>query len=159
MLLERARDRLGRDAVIHVQLFVDFGLHVDRARAAHHQTAEHRFVRVARHRDLVARIGGGHHHALIAAGRAVDQEERVVGAPRLGRQFLRLLDRLERLQQIVDARHRRQVDRANIVADELAKRQIHADALNVPRRMERQHARIDVIEQRLKIRRLGLIHC
>ncbi len=70
---------------------------------------------------------------------------------------LRLLDRLGGLKQVVDAGHRRQVDRADIVADELAKGEIHADALNVTRRVERQHAGVDVVEQRLKVRGLMLI--
>ena len=157
MFVERPRDGLGRDAVIHVQFFVDFGLHVDRLGTAHDQSAEHRLVRVARHGDLVARIARGHHHALIAAGRAVDQEKRVVGAPRLRRQLLRLFDRLGRLKQIVDPRHRREIDRADIVADEFAEGEVHPDALNVPRRVKRQDARIDVVEQRLKIRSLGLV--
>ena len=45
-----------------------------------------------------------------------------------------------------------------VVADELAERQVHADALHVPGRVKRQYAGVDVVEQRLKVRRLGLIH-
>ena len=157
MLFERLRDGLRRHAVVHVQLLVDLRLHVDRLRAAHHESAEHRLVRVARHGDLVAGIDGGHHHALIAAGRAVDQKEGVIGAVRLGGELLRFFDRFGRLQQVVDAGHRREVDRADVVADELAEREVHSDALDVAGRVKRDHARIDVVEQRLEVRRAVLI--
>ena len=44
----------------------------------------------------------------VTAGRTVDEKEGVVGAPSLGRELLRLLDRLGRLEQIVDPGDRRQ---------------------------------------------------
>ncbi len=81
----------------------------------------------------------------------------MIGAPRLCGELLRFLDRFGRLQQIVDARHRREIDRADIVADELAKRQVHSAALNVTRRVERQYARVDVVEQRLEVRGSRLV--
>ncbi len=107
MLLERARDGLGCNAMVHVQFFVHDRLHVDRLGAAHHQAAQHGFVRIARYRDLVARIERRHHHALVAAGGSIDQKERIVGAVRFGRELLRFLNGFERLQQVVDAGHRR----------------------------------------------------
>jgi hypothetical protein len=121
MIAKRLRDGFGRHAVVHPQLFVDLGMHIDGLRAAHNQSAEHRLVRVAGHGDLLTWVHRRHHHALIAASRTIDQEEGVVGAPGLSRELLRLFDRFGRLEQIVDARHRREVDRADIVADELAK--------------------------------------
>jgi hypothetical protein len=144
--------------VIHVQRFVYDGLHVDRMRAAHHQSAEHGLVRVARYGDLLARIHRGHHHALIAAGGSVDEKVTAIRAVGFGGKLLRFENGLRRLQQVVNARHRRKVYGADIVADEFAKSAIHADALLMARRMERNDACINVLEQGLKIWGSGLIH-
>ena len=43
------------------------------------------------------------------------------------------------------------------VADELPEGQVHSDALDVSRRVKRLNARVDVIEQRLKVRGLVLV--
>ena len=138
--------------MVHVQLFVDLGLHPNREAAAHDQPAHRALVRVARERDLLARIDGGHHHALVAAGRAVDQEVRVLGAERVGGQLLCLDQRPFGLQQVVEPADLGEVDRQHVVADEIAEGAIHPDALLVPGRVERDDAGIDVVQQHLEVR-------
>ena len=157
MRLERRAHGLRRDGVVHVQRFIDFRLHPNRVPAAHDQAAHRALVRVARERDLLAGIERGHHHALIAAGRAVDQEVRVLGAERVGGQLLRFDERPFGLQQVVEPADLRQVDREHVVADEVAKRALHPDALLVARRVERDDARIHVVEQDLEVRGARMI--
>ena len=158
MLDQRLLHGFGRHAVVHMQRLVNHGLHVNRLGTAHHEATQHGLVRVSRHGDLVTGIDRGHHHALVAAGRAVDQKVTAIGAVGFSRQLLRFEQRLGGLQQVVDPRHRREIDRQQVVADEFAERQIHADALFVAGRMKRNNARIDIVEQRLKVRSLRLVH-
>jgi hypothetical protein len=89
MRFEGCAHRLRRDGVVHVQVFIDFRLHPHRVAAAHDQAAHRALVRVTRDRDLLARIQRGHHHALVAAGRTVDQEVGMLSTERVGGQLLR----------------------------------------------------------------------
>ncbi len=155
--LERGAHFVRRDRVVHVQRLVDLGLHPHRRRARHDQAAHRALVRVARQRQLVARVERGHHHALVAAGRAVDQEERLLRAEALRGELLRVDQRLFGLQQVVEPADLGEVDRQHVVADEVAERALHPDPLLVARRVERDDARVDVVEQDLEVRRAGLI--
>jgi len=114
-------------------------------------------VGVARQQNLLAWIKGGHHHALIAARRSVDQEERLLGSETLRRQRLRFDQRPLGLQQVVEAPNLGQVDRQNVVADEIAEGAVHAQALFMARGVERDDACVNVVEQHLEVGRAGLV--
>ena len=157
LALDRRAHRRRGDRVIHVQRLVDLGLHPDGRGAGHDQAAHRALVRVARQRQLVARIERGHHHALVAAGRAVDQEERLLRAEALGGELLRFDQRLFGLQQVVEPADLGEVDRQHVVADEIAEGALHPDALLVPGRVERDDAGVDVVEQDLEVRRARLV--
>ena len=146
LFVEGASHRFGRDGVVHVQSLVHLGLHVHRQHTAHDEPAHHALVRVTGNRDFLAGIRRSHQHDLIAARRAVDEEEREVGAVRLGRQALRFVDRSARLQQVVEPANLRQVDRQHVLPDELAECGIHAMALHVPRRVKRHDTGVNIVE-------------
>jgi hypothetical protein len=114
-------------------------------------------VRVARDRDFLAGVERGHHHALIAAGRAVDQEVGVLGAERVGREFLRLDERSLGLQEIVQPADLREVDRQHVVADEVAEGAFHPDALFVAGRVERDNAGVHIVQEHLEVRGARMI--
>ena len=76
----------------------------------------------------------------------------MLGAERVGRQLLSLDQRTLRLEQVVEAADLREVDREHVVADEIAKCALHADALFVPGRVERNDAGVDVVQEHLEIR-------
>src|SRR5581483_6863909 len=97
------------------------------------------------------------HHALVAAGRAVDEEHRLLGPEARRREVLRFDQRLFRLQQIVEPANLRQVDREHVVADEVAEAALHPDPLVVAGRVKRDHAPVDVVEEDLEVRRARLI--
>ena len=76
----------------------------------------------------------------------------MLGAERVGRQLLRLDQRAFGLQEVVEPADLGEVDREHVVADEIAERALHPDALFVPRGMKRNDARVDVVQQHLEIR-------
>ena len=154
---DRRPHRLRRDRVVHVQRLVDLGLHPHRHRARHDEPAHRALVRVARQRELVARVERRHHHALVAAGGAVDQEERVLRAEALRGEVLRFDQRLFGLQQVVEPADLGEVDGQDVVADEVAERALHPDPLLVAGRVERDDARVDVVEQDLEVRCARLV--
>ena len=157
VLAQRGANDLRRDGVIHVQRLIDFGLHPNRRRAAHDEATHRRFVRIARQKNPIARVERGHHHALIAAGRTVDEKERVLRAEAFRRELLRFDQRSFGLQQIVQTANLGQIDRQHIIADKVAECPVHPDALLVARGMKWDHARIDIIQEYLKVRRARLI--
>ena len=76
----------------------------------------------------------------------------MLGAERVGGQLLRLDQGALGLQQVVEPADLGQVDRQHVVADEVAEGAIHPDPLLVAGRVERDDARIDVVQQHLKVR-------
>ena len=81
----------------------------------------------------------------------------MLGAERVGRQLLCLDEGTLGLQEIVEPADLGEVDRQHVVADEIAERPLHPDALFVPRRMERDDAGIDVIQEHLEVRGARMI--
>ena len=90
MRLQRGAERFGRDTEADGALRVDLGGHPDRPRAGHHQPHVGRDVGVAREHDLVARRQHRQHGRVVAARRAVAEQEGAVCAPEIGRQVLGL---------------------------------------------------------------------
>lgn len=158
MLVEGAADGLRRDRVVHVERLVHFRLHPHGVGAAHDEPAHRALVGVAGDRDLLAGVDGGHHHDLIAARGPVDQEERVVRPVGLGGELLGLLDGLGGLEEVVEAADLGEVDREDVVAQEVAEGRVHPLALHVARRMKRDDAGVDVVEEHVEVRGPALIH-
>ncbi len=78
-------------------------------------------------------------------------------AERVGRQLLRFDQRSLGLQQVVEPADLGEVDREHVVADEVAERALHADALLVTGRMERDDAGVDIVQQHLEVRGARMI--
>src|SRR6266550_3722561 len=82
----------------------------------------------------------------------------MLGAVGLGRQRLRLDDRLGRLEEIIEPPNLREVDGEDVLSHELAEGPIHPDPLLMSRRMERNNAGVHVVEEGLKVGSARLIH-
>ncbi len=90
----------------------------DRLGAGEDQAGQDRLVRVPRDEDLVPRSAGGEDHCMIAAGGAVDEEERAVGAVGFRGELLRLFDHPLRLLKGIDFVKGGQVDGKDLRPDE-----------------------------------------
>ena len=80
-------------------------LHIDRNRAAQHQSVDHAFMYISGQDDLIPRLAHGQNHALHRTGSPIHHQERMGRAERICGQFLRPADHRHRMSQIVQRFH------------------------------------------------------
>ena len=147
------RDRLRHVLHAHperdAEALVRAGVHVHGNRPAHHERVDGAAVHVAREDDLVARRAGGHDHRLHGRRGAVDHEERIIRAERLGREALRVADHRHGMPEVVERLHGVDVHRHRPLAEVLGELGVAAPAL------VRGHVEVREAVDPLRVQRVG----